>query len=840
MASQQQQATGPGSGSSPALGYKRASRKGAPKKFACDFENCDKIYSRHEHLQRHQLNHQPKHIYKCDVPDCNQMFVRQDLLLRHKKRHSTSYVPRNRASSFSVTAKDSSSDGNSVSSPGVASNGHSASAPTPNSTMNSQSTPTSSMAHTPTWSRPMDGVSMLPPKATYYSQGPAALHDHSTFMPFPDLPGTHDAEDLSTHFALWLFDNDRAYRDSNVANLSFVGAGLESPFNNNIHYDHESLTSRSQVDHTPPRHPDMPDELISETRRLEVVHYISIFSQKRNEYDSKLGYLLQESGNDLPSIRLDFLRECVRLYWDIVSPRLPIVHQPTFSPTRCPVHLLLVMIALGAAQIHDQSPTGEHEEYKALADLIITSVRPEILDVAVAPVDLWIAQALLLVEFYEKMCSTRKLHERGHMYHSVTLNLLRRGSPLIGKAGLESPPDEQNGVDPNTDDRVWWVRWAETEAMHRVVFAAFMMDIVHAAMFGHAADMAPHEIRLALPCDEALWSAPNHESVRQRESNLRMYGVERVFFLDGLKQALHGRVVRTHSFGRMIIMCGLLSVGWHLRHRETHLKWLDDAPNASETRDKWYQMLLKAFDDWKTSFDDAIGSTGASNAEPTLLEQQSAANGLIQSAAVLYHLAHISLYIDIIDCQVYAGAKRLIGRKVSSRDLANVNTRMASWAGQPLTRRAILHAFRLLHRILIDPRQKKIALIQEPGGNSVGAIQYSTRADSDPHRPWIMYYATLSIWSYAQALKGPGQSQITQPYYPGRMRRGSNTVPEYLSRIAKLSELDSATSATLCDGLLELLDIVYTLLGQSHSELLQEACHRLMNCKELMFNGGIT
>ncbi|KAI0467952.1 fungal-specific transcription factor domain-containing protein [Xylaria cf. heliscus] len=900
MASQQQATTGSSSNSSGGLGstgsvgsagYKRASRKGAPKKFACDWPTCDKIYSRHEHLQRHQLNHEPKQIYKCDVPDCNQMFVRQDLLLRHKKRHSTSYVPRNRASSFSVTAKDSSSDGNSVSSPGVTSNGPSAPVPTlapapasqqlgpalrpmslpqpapptpasvfqrqpasmprnasvllsPNSTMDSQPTPTSSMVHTPTWPRPMDGMSMLPPKATYYPPGQAALPDHSTFMPFPDLPVTHDTGDpgdlSSTNFALWLFDSDRAYRDLNVANLSFVEAGLESPFNNNIHYDHESLTSRSQVDHhTPPRNPDMPDEVISETRRLEIVTYISMFRQKRNEYDSKLGYLLQESGNDFPSVRLDFLHECVRLYWDSVSPRLPIVHQPTFSPARCPILLLLVIIALGAAQIHDQSPTNEHEEYKALADLIITSVRLEILDVgAVAPVDLWVAQALLLVEFYEKMCTTRKLHERGHMYHSVTLNLLRRGSPLIGKAGLESPPDDQSGVDPSTDDRVWWLRWAETEAMHRVVFAAFMMDIIHAAMFGHAADMAPHEIRLALPCDEALWSAPNHESVRQRESNLRMYGVERVFFLDGLKQALHGRVVRTHSFGRMIIMCGLLSVGWHLRHRETHLKWLDDAPNASETRDKWYQMLLRAFDDWKTSFDDAIGSNGASSAEPSLSEQQSAANGLIQSAAVLYHLAHISLYVDIIDCQVYAGAKRLIGRKVSSRDLANVNTRMASWAAQPLTRRAILHAFKLLHRILIDPRQKKIALIQEPGGNSLGAIQYSTRADSDPHRPWIMYYATLSIWSFAQALKGQGQ--ITQPYYPSRMRRGLNTVPEYLSRIAKLSELDPATSATLCDGLLELLDVVYSLLTQSHWALLQEACNRLVNCKDLMLNGGAT
>jgi hypothetical protein len=49
--------TGTGSGSGAAAsGYKRASRKGAPRRFVCDHAGCDKIYSRAEHLQRHQLN----------------------------------------------------------------------------------------------------------------------------------------------------------------------------------------------------------------------------------------------------------------------------------------------------------------------------------------------------------------------------------------------------------------------------------------------------------------------------------------------------------------------------------------------------------------------------------------------------------------------------------------------------------------------------------------------------------------------------------------------------------------------------------------------------------------
>ena len=806
--------------------------------------------------------------------------------MRHKKRHSTSYVPRNRASSFSITPKESSSDGTSLSSPGIIHNGQSGSTSTlalgaappnpisrlvsiqqqqhsppqpspspfspptnvprnasvllsPNSPRPSQ--PTSSMGHaTPTWSQPqpMEGVSMLPPKTNYYPQPQAPLHNQSAFMTFPDLQVPHDPADVSTNFALWLFDSQRSL-EFNVSNFPFMEGGLESLFNNNIHYDHESLTSRSQVDHTPPHQSDMSDDTITDDRLMRIIHWISTFREKQNKYDPMLDYLLQPE-SDVSGIRLDFLYDCLRHYWDIISPRLPIIHKPTFSPSRCPIQLLLVMIALGAAQIHKQSPTGDHEEYKVLANLIITSIRLEILggDAALPPVDLWVAQALLLVEFYEKMYSTRKLHERGHIYHSVTLNLLRRGSPLIGKAGLESPPDEQNGVDPGTDDRAWWIRWAETEAMHRVVFVAFMMDIVHAAMFGHAADMAPHEIRLPLPCDESLWSALNHEKVRKEEERLRMYGVKPVLFLDGLKRALHGQEVSTHSFGRMIIMCGLLSMGWHIRHRETHLKWLEIAPNASEMRERWCRMLLKAFDDWKKSFDDVIGPGGTADTELGTSGQPGPANGLIQSAAVLYHLAHVSLYVDIIDCQVFAGAKRLLGRKVSARDQTNVSSRMAVWAGQLTTRQAMLHAFKLLHRILVDPRQKKISSAQSFGGNNVGNnIQYSTRADSDPHRPWIMYFAILSIWSFAQALRHKGHTTHCQS--PNRTRR-ERTAAEYLSRVAKLSELDPATSATLCDGLQELLDVVASRLSQSHSEILKEACARLANCKELMFGGGAT
>ncbi|KAI1865311.1 uncharacterized protein JN550_008359 [Neoarthrinium moseri] len=807
----------------------------------------------------HQLNHDPQKVFRCDVPDCSQSFVRFDLLERHKKRHGTNYVPRNRTSSFSTSAKVSSPDvtmmtpGSSTSTNGQGQPAYQPGPPRtssillspesnpvgipPTSLLNGHGNPVTTS--TP-WSQPVDPVNVIRPRNGGYAPQPT-MHDHTqaSFAPFSTMDMPTDPNDFArNNFAMWLFDSQRNFADFSMSNLPFFEGGLESPFNNQITYENESLTSRSQMDLTPPRLTDMPDDTMPEFRRQEILTWVRMFRQKQMKTDPLYATLLHDSGDDIPGLSPEMLRECLRHFWDHVAPRLPIVHQPTFSPASCSVFLLLVMIALGAASVQAQSPSMALKEHGAFADLIITCVRWEILTAedASPPVDLWVAQALLLLEFYEKLISTRKLHERANIYHSATLTLLRRGSPLIGRSGSESPPDVPASADQGGfDGRAWWIRWAETEAMHRVVFAAFMMDIVHAAMFQHTADMAPHEIRLPLPCDDNLWSASSPEELRQLEASFRMYGVKPVTFLDGLKRAIHGKEVQTHPFGRMIIMCGLLSVGWHLNHRETHLKWLDMSSSSTDTREKWSQMLLQAFDGWKRSFDDAMGSSSSGFGAST---QQHGSNGLIQSAAVLYHLAHMSLYVDMIDCQVFAGAKRLVGRKITMRDHSNVVSRMRIWAAHATTRHAVLHAFKLLHSVLIDPRQRRLSAYHNGTASSAYGAQYSCRTDPDPHRPWIMYYATLTIWSYVKAISSRSASSSTvRPSHSPQSRRREN-LADYLSKVANLQELDSSTATTLEDTLPILLDTVGGLAAKSHYELLREAHDRLERCKELLETGA--
>ncbi|XWX00217.1 hypothetical protein V2A60_008237 [Cordyceps javanica] len=862
-------------------GYKRASRKGAPRKFICEHPGCDKIYSRAEHLQRHQLNHNPKEIFRCDLGDCDQKFVRLDLLTRHKKRHTASYTPRNRIPSFDTSVNhgaslDPSAQEVNTNAPGVASSrppyGHHAhphlGGPhdaaillTPES--NTEPTPTAlghSLQGRPghpgsIWPTAMDDQSqpsLLRSRNSFYASDPTSIAEPSNLIPFPSAPYPSDSQMNQGNFAAWLFDTQTTYGDFSVSNLPFLDGGLESTFNNTIQYDYESLNSLSPIAPTPPRHSDAPDEWITEAKRKELLQWFQIFRKKQSKYDHLMTTLTHESGGDLPALNVEMLRECLKEFWDSVSPRLPIVHQHTFSATRCSVFLLLVMVALGAASLKARDRTGQQSEYGAFADVIVHSVRWEILtsDDSAPPANLWVAQALLLVEFYEKLYSSRRFHERAHIYHPSFLTLLRRGSPLIGRTGSESPAEpealhERAASGIPLDSHTWWTRWAETESMHRVVFAAFMLDIIHAAIFGHAADMAAHEIRLPLPCDDNLWVANSPDEVRQLDANFRMYGFKQVSFLDGLKSALHGKEVKTHSFGRMIIISGLLSIGWHLSHRETHLKWLDLRTPSTEVQDNWRKMLLLAFDNWKGSFD--VAMSGSMSESPAGSQhhgghRRGISNGPIHSAHLLFHLAHMTPNVDIIDCQVYAGAKRILGRKVSARDCANAVKRMVAWAKLGSTRHAIYHAFRLLHRVLVEPHHQRrrgapplpAAARSSAGGG--GGCCYSIRDEPDPHRPWIMYFAVLTIWTFVQAL-GRSTGKPLPLQSPDMASTTQGRMAEYLSRVSALPELDEQSAGSLQDGLPDLLDVMVGVLEEADTELLVEARNRLRVCKEMILGG---
>jgi hypothetical protein len=450
------------------------------------------------------------------------------------------------------------------------------------------------------------------------------------------------------------------------------------------------------------------------------------------------------------------------------------------------------------------------------------------------PAKLWIFQGLLLLEVFEKMYSTRPLHERAHIHHATTLTLMRRGSSLIGRSAMDSPPSvkdgKSNGIGgANTPDE-WWNHWITNEATRRAAFAAFVMDSIHATMFGHSAVMVAHEMRLPLPCDEALWSATSSSEVGRVEQSLTSNGIKPMSFLDGLKKTLNGQTVRTNSFGRTILMAGLLSVSWHMNQRDLQVSSLG-VTTALGGRDKWRGSLTRAFDFWKQDFDSSLNRS----------EDRPASNSygyshgidddnVFESRTVLHHLAHMAMHVDIVDCQIYAGAPRLLGRSITPQDYNGAQRRMKEmWAPTARARDATFYALRFLSNVMVAGDHSL-----NPNTPSSAGFSYSARDDYLLNRPWVLYFATLIVWSYGFALDGPVKEPYQLPSYDDKVR----DMVLYLNRVGGVRSPEDLSKTSNRNACLGLLIIMRDMFKKTRWELLHEASNLLTKCIEMLLPGA--
>lgn len=664
---------------------------------------------------------------------------------------------------------------------------------------------------------------------------------------------------MADDFAAWLF-NDSNFGpgaspmgyptgSGNVNNM--VGGasqiGIQAPY-----FNYDPVVTGYFNQPAPPQHPmavnsildtSLPESALSEDKRQQLLDLIMGRFNETNHTPVKKQKDEICDGNrddDHHVLSLHMMQTYIGSYWIHFHPQLPILHRPTFNAASCPDLLLLAIMALGASCLDKTYGLETTKACSQLSAFLAWHLRWEIFMDADfrPPAKLWIFQALLLLEIFEKMYSTRPLHERAHIHHATTLTLMRRGSSLIGRSALDSPPsikDAKSGMNSihtsgaNTPDE-WWNHWITNEATRRAAFAAFVMDSIHATMFGHSAVMVAHEMRLPLPCDEALWSATSSSEVGRVEASLHANGIKPTTFLDGLKKTLNGQSVRTNSFGRTILMAGLLSVSWHMNQRDLQVSSLG-VSQALGGRDKWRGSLTRAFDFWKQDFD-------ASLAKPNDLSAPNAylySNGLdddnvFESRTVLHHMAHMAMHVDIVDCQIYAGATRLLGRSITPQDYNGAQKRMKeTWAPTARARDATFYALRFLSTVLVLDEH------MPPGGSTSSAgFDYSARDDFLLNRPWVLYFATLIVWSYGYALDGPVKSPYKLITHEDRVR----DMQGFLRRVGGVRAPDDLAKMPNRNACLGMLILVRDMFKKTRWELLHEASNLLTKCMEMLTPPG--
>lgn len=583
--------------------------------------------------------------------------------------------------------------------------------------------------------------------------------------------------------------------------------------------------------HQQPNHPmavtsildtTLPETVLSEEKSQAI---IDLIKERFNETDhapvarQKEALLEGDRSDDNHMMSRKMMQTYISSYWYNFNEQLPILHKPTFAPDRTHNLLLIAMMAIGASNLEKTHGHEVTEAGASLSNFLAWHLRWEIFSDYHfrPPAKLWVFQALLLLELYEKMYSTRALHERAHIHHATTITLMRRGSSLIGRSALDSPPsvrDDKQGLNgsrhsstsgANTPDE-WWHHWVINEATRRAAFAAFVIDSTHATMFGHSTVMVAHEMRLPLPCDEALWNATNSAEVGRIEANLHASGIKPISFLEGLKRTLNGQEVRTNSFGRTILMSGLLSVSWHMNQRDLQVNSLG-VSQALGGRDKWRGSLTRAFDLWKQDFDRSLAHT-----QPEKITTD--------SRTVLHHLAHMAMHVDIVDCQMVARAKRLLGRTIGSQDLNSAQRRMKdNWAPTAKARDATWYALRFLSTVLV------------PDNSTYATFDYSPRDDVILNRPWVVYFAALIVWSYGFALEGPSSQAAPPDYDFDAQVRDMRSYLRQLGSVRSPEDLKSLRGFNKCSGLLMVLR---TTFEKTRWELLHEAALLLANCIQLL------
>nr|POE87806.1 zinc finger protein klf1 [Quercus suber] len=549
-------------------------------------------------------------------------------------------------------------------------------------------------------------------------------------------------------------------------------------------------------------------------------------------------------------LSLQMLKTYITSYWMHIHQQMPVLHRPTFNPETCPDLLLLAMICLGAICLERTHTAELTKNCAELGFFMAYHIRWEVFkDAEFRPTaKLWTFQTMLLLELFEKMFSTRYLHERAHIHHATTLTVMRRGSSLIGRSATELPHrdhDDMTRTPPGPDGSIntsgqntpdaFWNRWITAEATRRVAFAAFIIDSTHATLFGHSAVMSPHDLRLPLPCDEALWSATSSAEVQRVEASLAANGFKPTTFLDGLKKTLNGQKVRTNIFGRQILMAGLLNVSWHMNQRDLQVQSLGAATTLGN-QIKWRSSLTRAFDFWRRDFDESLSKTEdwrqACNLEANEGKTIEHKDNVFESRTCLHSLAHMAMHVDITDCQVFGGADRVLGRVVTDADREVVGKRMREqWAPSARARDAVFYALRFLCEVLIPDEELRSKREHQPHQPT---FNYSARDDYLLNRPWVLYFALLIVWSYGYALDGP---LIPSNYTLTTRELQLFDMQRYLIRMGGVATPDDLVALQNRNSCLGLLLLIRESFQQPRWELLADANEVLGSCVDLLLPG---
>ncbi|KIW74987.1 hypothetical protein Z517_11758 [Fonsecaea pedrosoi CBS 271.37] len=468
---------------------------------ACEFPGCGKVFTRAEHRRRHELNHNPEALFPCTRPGCRKAFHRMDLLQRHQERHDLETAAEatvaghmNQMAQVAVTSEPSSV----------------MPAPVMTSPQADRSAPRSS-------SGGLSIGSLVHPQQDYrYGMGTPAFNGFPR-QPMHYVPGYNSADDSifytpeSSQSPVSEYYGRFPHRQS-ISSSSSVAA-----------FDPSAASPLISGTMPGPWVPSSGPPSILPSTMLDDGTYLSSpadstipiplsdldgieWSVIRRELSNASGL---QSGDASTSISDTIRWDCLELYWQYFHPSYPLIHRPSFLPTKPSPLLASAMLAIGSQ--YDTRPDAK------LYSLTLLEIATKLLrrrDNITSRSRLADLQTVFLLEILSKYCARRVEVEMSARFRSLfaSLDQARRTLATDPLAVFRTLPKERTPDDIQRAHKFW----LEHETRRRILQACTVLDLQQVTLFEQPATIVHHErprrdspnglrVNVSLPCSERLW-----------------------------------------------------------------------------------------------------------------------------------------------------------------------------------------------------------------------------------------------------------------------------------------------------------------------------------------------
>ncbi|KAL2826939.1 fungal-specific transcription factor domain-containing protein [Aspergillus pseudoustus] len=214
------------------------------------------------------------------------------------------------------------------------------------------------------------------------------------------------------------------------------------------------------------------------------------------------------------------------LFFTHVSPFLPFLHTPTFSPEQAPSHLILSILSLGYQYGPDpesnRPDSGPVLSRRCFQHARRTTTTPENHNIATV-------QSYLLLQICAMLylCGADSAH--GLKMHSITI-------PLARTVGLMQPMPLESATTQDLD--TLWHAFVAAESHKRTLFALHQIDALWYQFLSIPRSVSHLEIKHDLPCPEEHWSAVSASEWAHRQLITRQGPGPAVQYADAVRRFL--------------------------------------------------------------------------------------------------------------------------------------------------------------------------------------------------------------------------------------------------------------------------------------------------------------